>query len=152
MVSTSIYGKPFVYWVIDTGDIHHITPTLKNFISYYYGSLIDMKLPNGTTILTNITESVFLSNILTLRDVYYILIFSVNLISTSKVFDSSFCHLNFINTQCFILQKDSKTLICLADRHVDLYVLTAQTIFSKPPSLLVVIMCLMFPLLLDIGD
>ncbi|XP_058761156.1 uncharacterized protein LOC131634505 [Vicia villosa] len=133
-VSTSLDGKPHVFWVIDTSATHYITPTLNNFVYYSYVSPINMKLPNSNIVLTNIARTICLSKHLTLNNVYYIPTFNVNLISASKLIDSSFCHLTFTNDKCFILRTNSKTPIGLADRHGDLYVLVAQASFSTTPS------------------
>lgn len=85
--------KPHIYWVINTGVTHHITPNLSNFTSYSYFSPINMKLPNGNLVLTNVAGTVYLSNNLSLTQVYYIPTFNVNLISTAKLIDSSLCNL-----------------------------------------------------------
>lgn len=119
-------GKPHVYWVIDTSATHHIIPSLSNFTSYSYVSPINMKLPNGNLVLTNVSGMVSLSNILSLTHVYYIPTFNVDLISVAKLIDSSLCNLVFTNKQCLTLNPHSRILIGLADRHGDLYVLNAQ--------------------------
>lgn len=111
-----------------------------------------MNLPNGTTVLTNIVETIFLSKNLTLTDVYYIPIFNVKSISASKLIDSYFDHFTFTNDNFFILQTYSKILIGLTDRHGDLYVLTSQAFFPKTSPPLLVTLCLLFILLLGIGD
>lgn len=121
-------GNPYVYWIIDISVTRHITSNLSNFTSYSYVSPINMTLPNSSTILNNIAETFYLSNSLSLTHVYYIHTFNVNLISATKLIDSSPYHLTFTNTQCPILQKNSRNLIGLVDRHKNLY----QVIPSAP--------------------
>lgn len=123
-------GTPHVYWVIDTGVTHHITSNLSNFSSYSSISPHHMKLPNDIIITTTIDGTMHLSPALVLTHVYYILTFNVNLILVTKFIDSSASQLTFTNTQCFILQKSSKTLIGLAERHGDLYIFIAH---APPP-------------------
>lgn len=53
-----------------------------------------MQLPNGFIILTNIVGTVYISNSLTLTNVYYIPTLNVNLILETKFIDSSFFYLS----------------------------------------------------------
>ena len=133
-VSSPLMGKQAVYWVIDTGATHHITPNFVNFISYCKVKPIAMELPNGNIISTNISGSVQISEFITLHDVYYLPTFHVNLISVSKLMDSSNCHLNFTNAKCLILQNSTRRVIGTADRHGDLYVFQAQALTSAPTT------------------
>lgn len=96
-------GKPPIYWLIDIGSTHHITPNFHNFKFHYFVPSITIKLPNGTTVSTNIVGFVHLSNSLILCDVYYIPTFQVNLIFASKLIDSYAYTLTFTNKDCFIL-------------------------------------------------
>jgi len=129
-VSSPLMGKPPVYWVIDTGTTHHITPTFANFYSFSTVKPISMKLPNGQTTITNVSGSVKISENIVLKDVYYIPTFNVNLIYVAKLIDSSNCHLNFTNDSCFIVQNSPKRTIGTADRHGDLYVIQAQATYT----------------------
>jgi hypothetical protein len=131
-ISSPVMGKSPVYWVIDTGATHHITSNFKNFTSVSTVSPITMRLPNGQTINTTISGTVQLSDLIILKDVYYIPAFNVNLISVTKLIDSSNCHLNFTNVGCFILQNSPKRMIGTADRHGDLYVFRAQATLFEP--------------------
>lgn len=121
-VSTSMDA----YWVIGKSTTHRITPNLCSFITYSYVTPINMRLPNGSTVLTNIAGVVSISKTITLHYVYYIPIFNVNLISGTKFIDASLCTPIFTNKQCFIMQRNSKTPIGLANRHGYLYVFPAQ--------------------------
>lgn len=53
--------KPHVYWVINTCvTTHHVTPNLRNFIYYSCVSKINMKLPKGTIVLSNIDGTILM--------------------------------------------------------------------------------------------
>jgi len=131
-VSSPLMGKSPVHWVIDTGATHYITSNFQIFSSVSKVTPITMRLPNNQTIITDISGTVQLSDLIILKDVYYIPTFNVNLISATKLIDSSQCHLNFTNAGCSILQNSPKRTIGTADRHGNLYVFQAQATLSNP--------------------
>lgn len=60
--------------------------------------------------------------------------FNANLISTTKLIDSSQCHLTFTNSKCLVLQNHTSRMIGSADRLGNLFVLQAQASPISQPS------------------
>lgn len=114
LLSIPMDGKPPIYRVIDTGATYYITPNVHNFHFHCYVPPIHMKLPNGTTILTDIVCTVHLSNPIILPNVYYISTFHVNLIFATKIIEYSGCTLPFTNKECFILLENSTIEITMS--------------------------------------
>lgn len=89
-------------WILDTGAIDHICSTLFVFQSYKRIRPVTVNLPNGSTIVSNFSGSVFFSKDFYLTDVPYIPDFSFNLISISKLTESLSCKLIFPHDACHI--------------------------------------------------
>lgn len=81
--SSSINHK--VEWIFDCGATDHICSCLNEFDSFNRINPISVRLPNGSTLLTELSGDVRISNSLLLKDVLYIPNFSCNLISISKL-------------------------------------------------------------------
>lgn len=123
-------GKPHVCWVTNTSDTHHITPTLNNFSYYSYVTPINMQLPNGFIILTNIAETVYISDSLTLTNVYYIPTLNVNLILETKFIDSLFFYLSSLTQNILYCRRTPiKLLVQLVDMGIYMFFKLRSYIF-----------------------
>lgn len=58
-----------LYWIIDSGAIDHITCSFDNFLNFSKIKPIHINLPNGSTIVAHISETVQLSPQLIIQDV-----------------------------------------------------------------------------------
>ncbi|XP_019451745.1 PREDICTED: uncharacterized protein LOC109353838 [Lupinus angustifolius] len=108
-------------WFLDTGATYHICHTLSQFQTYKKINTIFVTLPNGSQIPTNISGSVMFSSHLYLVDVLYIPCFSYNLISISKLIETSPCQLTFVNNVCHIQDLPSLRMIGVAELRSGLY-------------------------------
>lgn len=74
-----------VPWVLDSGATDHICNDLKLFDSIHTMRPISVRLPNGTSVVANMTGRIKISDALVLQDVLYLPTFNLNLVSIPKL-------------------------------------------------------------------
>ena len=84
-------------WILDSGANDHICSSLMWFTTYYKIKPIGVQLPNGNLITAKYAGNVHFSSSLVLVNVLYLPEFSFNLVSVSKLCESSNCDVHFSN-------------------------------------------------------
>lgn len=92
-------------WIIDSGASDHICSSIKWFHSYKQIIPVNVRLPNGQCLTTSYSGTIHFSPEFIVYNVLLIPEFSLNLLSVSKLCESSNCNVNFINSQCVIQDK-----------------------------------------------
>jgi len=87
-------------WILDSGESDHICSSLNWFTTYYQIKPINVKLPNGELVVTDIAGTINLTPQLVLHKVLYLNDFSFNLIFVSKLCSTSKCILHFFDNHC----------------------------------------------------
>ena len=121
-------------WVIDSGATDHICTCLTLMFDLKQCiTPILVHLPNGTTTKVTMTGSVFVKPNLLLTGVLYIPTFTYNLISISRLTNTSHSSVTFTHNQCiFQGHDDSQTK---GNLHGGLYTLTPPTVTAQPTIL-----------------
>lgn len=110
-------------WILDTGVADHICSSLNLFYSYHGMHPINIKLPNGSIITSNICGTVKLNDHLILHHVLYVSTFTCNLISASQLSANNRCKLVFDHYSCTIQELHSMRTNGLAKILNHLYIL-----------------------------
>lgn len=82
-------------WILDTGAIDHICPSLSFFTFFTLIKHVVFNLPNGTKLVSYYSGSIHLTPSLILTNVLYLPSFHCNLISITKLTYSLGCKLLF---------------------------------------------------------
>jgi len=108
---------------------------LSHFTSYHQIHPISFKLPNGNQLIANYSRSVFINQDHVLDNVLYILNFTFNLLSVTKLIDNLSCVIVFYSNVCHIKDKSSLKMIGSAEMQGRLYILRVpsyQNLQIKP--------------------
>ena len=89
-------------WTLDSGATDHITSSLKWFQYFSKIKPITIKLPNGSSVISQYSGTICFSSSLILHNVLYVLDFTFNLISISRLIFTSSCKLIFYDHLCEI--------------------------------------------------
>lgn len=91
-------------WLLDSGATDHISPNLKDFISYAFVSESDnsITVPYGSNIRVLRTGSVVLNDQITLHNVLHVPSFHFKLISVHKLCTDLDCQLIINSNACFL--------------------------------------------------
>ncbi|KAK2387257.1 putative mitochondrial protein [Trifolium repens] len=131
----SIHAKPST-WLLDSGASDHICSSLQWFTSFYRIKPINVKLPNGNSVLVHHAGNVTFSPTLSITNVLYSPIFTLNLISISKLCQSLACSIMFTENVCTLQDVKSKRMIGLGDLVNGLYHLkVSQSFLASQASL-----------------
>ncbi|KAK2416966.1 putative mitochondrial protein [Trifolium repens] len=101
-------------WLIDSGASHHICNSVQWFHSYNEINPITIRLPNGDSATTKYSGSIHFSSHFILQNVLCVPNFSVNLISISKLLESSKYLVSFHASYCSIQDQMCKRMIGFA--------------------------------------
>ncbi|KAI5427668.1 hypothetical protein KIW84_032905 [Lathyrus oleraceus] len=99
-VSCSTYIKPD-FWILDSGANDHVCSSLKLFSCYHKIQPISVCLPNGSVFLAKHAGTIQFSPHLQINNVLYTPDFSLNLVSVSKLCQSTNCKFIFSANDCF---------------------------------------------------
>jgi hypothetical protein len=113
-------------WILDTGATHHICYSLEWFITYNQIDVMEVTLPNGSSVQSKIHGRVQLNDELIVDNVLYVPEFAVNLLSISKLCSEMFVSLIFHHDHCLIQGKTNMRRIGLAKQEAGLYYLEAK--------------------------
>ncbi|XP_019423021.1 PREDICTED: uncharacterized protein LOC109332492 [Lupinus angustifolius] len=102
-------------WVLDTGATDHVCFSLSEFQSFIKIDHIQIRLPNGSKVVSSIAGTVIFSKDLCLSNVLCIPKFSFNLISVSKLTTTLNCKLTFTNTKCVMQEESTLRMIGAAE-------------------------------------
>ncbi|KAL2901568.1 Retrovirus-related Pol polyprotein from transposon RE1 [Bienertia sinuspersici] len=108
-------------WILDTGATNHITNNYQLLFDTTPVSHWPVGLPNGQHAMATLIGSVSLSPRLILKNVLYVPELHCNLISVSKLIDTSNCFVQFTNDLCAIQDLHSRMLIGTGERRDGLY-------------------------------
>ena len=125
----------FSSWIIDSGATNHICSALSHFTSYHQIHPISFKLPNGNQLIANYSRSVFINQDHVLDNVLYILNFTFNLLSVTKLIDNLSCVIVFYSNVCHIKDKSSLKMIGSAEMQGRLYILRVPSYLSFKSNL-----------------
>jgi len=100
--------KGNTFWVLDTGANDHVTCLRNIFISFRKIKPLKINLPNGTFVQLNYARTVRLTENLTIYDVYYVPVFTLNIVSVKKLITHSYIQCVFSHDVCQI--QDTHTL------------------------------------------
>jgi len=128
--SCSISSKSDI-WILDSGANEHITSSAHWFTSYHKINLKPVNLPNGTSVLVQYAGTIHFSPHFHLENVLYSPLFTMNLISISKLCESLNCHAIFHNKKCLLQDLHSQKMIGLGEQIEGLYRLVLDS-FNKP--------------------
>jgi len=106
---------------LDSGANEHIVSSLNWFTSYHKITPKLVNLPNGSSILVEIADTICFTPHFYLENVLYSPSFTLNLISISKLCDSLQCFATFHNDKCFLQDLQSQKMIGLGDQYEGLY-------------------------------
>jgi hypothetical protein len=124
-------------WILDTGATDHMVHSLSCLTSITSIIQATVELPNGTLVPVTHIGTVKLSSSLILTDVLCVPSFHFNLISVSKLVQSSACCLIFLSHYCFIQAFTPWRMIGLGKLHNGLYLLESPTLQSTLQSSLI---------------
>ncbi|XP_058774998.1 uncharacterized protein LOC131649251 [Vicia villosa] len=139
-VSCSTYVKPD-FWILDSGANDHVCSSLQMFSCYHKIKPINVCLPNGSVVLAKHAGTIQFSPHLQLHNVLFTPEFSLNLVSVSKLCQSTNCNFIFSANDCYIQDVKTKKMIGLANQVEGLYrlktsidLITAETSISSISS------------------
>lgn len=89
-------------WILDSGATDHIVFSLSLFTSYTKIASIIARLSNGQQILATHSGTVKLNEALILNNIFYMPIFTINLVSVAKLASSLNCTFIFCVDKCLI--------------------------------------------------
>jgi len=95
-------------WILDTGATDHVTCLRNIFNRFCKIRPIKIELPNGSHVYANYAGTVRLTQNLIIYDVFYILGFTLNIVSIQKLINHSNLQCLFSHDKCQI--KDTHTL------------------------------------------
>jgi len=78
-------------WILDSGATDHTCCILTCFQSYTTISPLQVKLPNGNTVMSSISRTIQLTDTLQLHDELYLPNFNFNLVLVSKLALNNSC-------------------------------------------------------------
>lgn len=119
-VSCSTYIKPD-FWILDSGANDHVCSSLKLFSCYHKIQPISVCLPNGSVVIAKHAGTIQFSPHLQINNVLYTPDFSLNLVSVSKLCQSTNCKFIFSANDCFIQDVKMKKMIGSANQVEGLY-------------------------------
>lgn len=111
-------------WIIDSGATDHICSSVQWFHSYKKIIPITVRLPNGQCLVANHSGTIYFSPDFIVHNVLLIPEFSLNLLSVSKLCESSNYNVNFLKSQCVIHDKITMKMTGSAEQKDGLYYLT----------------------------
>ncbi|GKC67885.1 uncharacterized mitochondrial protein-like protein [Tanacetum coccineum] len=115
-----------VAWIIDTGATDHICTSLKLMHNIYKcKTTITINLPNGQTVRVTTVGSVTINKYVTLHNVFYILTFTYNILSVSKLLHGT--TISLILTASLCIFQDHGKRIALGSLCDGLYFLNSPT-------------------------
>ena len=124
-------------WIIDSRSTSHICCSLDFFVRYTPTVNRFVTLPNNSRIQVHSIREVLISDTLVLHDVLYILIFRVNLISTSALLKHSHFRISF-DPFGFVIQNLNSMKVIGKVNHVEgLYVL--HSVHSPTPPFISIV-------------
>ena len=112
-----------VLWILNSGATNHISSSLDNFATYRIIPDVPIKLPNGTTVYTNIKGTIIFSTTFIMHNVLNIPGFNFNLISVSQLAIKFDCSIRFTDQICKIQNNHNMRMIGFAKMHHRLYVI-----------------------------
>ena len=121
--------------ILDFGAVDHVCCSLNHFSAFKSISSINVRLPNGSSVLASYSGTVHFSDDLILTDVLYIPEFTFNLISITKLTNSLPCQLILSSDRCLIQERHSLKTIASAEVRDGLYMLNSSCKFPIPCSL-----------------
>ncbi|XP_074297693.1 uncharacterized protein LOC141628447 [Silene latifolia] len=98
-------------WIIDTGASHHVTGDVTWLSDSRSISPRPITLPNGHSVLSKLTGTVWLNNSLQHTNVLYVPSITCNLLSVSQLVAATGCAVSFTNNSCHIQAPSLKTRI-----------------------------------------
>jgi len=109
-------------WIIDTGASDHIVCNQKFFSTIKKLSFsISVQLPNGNTTNVDMTETVNLSPLISLKNVLYVPSFQFNLISVFRACQENSCRALFDSDKCLFQALSTGNLMGLGRIYQGLY-------------------------------
>ncbi|KAI5413228.1 hypothetical protein KIW84_057729 [Lathyrus oleraceus] len=105
----------------DSGANDHVCSSLKLFSCYHKIQPISVCLPNGSVVLAKHAGTIQFSPHLQINNVLYTPDFSLNLVSVSKLCQSTNCKFIFSANDCFIQDVKTKKMIGSANQVEGLY-------------------------------
>nr|KYP41351.1 hypothetical protein KK1_037277 [Cajanus cajan] len=120
-------------WILDTGATDHISNSLSYFTAYKNIPPIKVSLPNGILVSATISGTIHLSSSFVLTDVLFLPSFKFNLISVTKLTQTLYCKLTFLDDICLIQDSNACKMIGTAKAERGLYIFT-QTVQSSQSS------------------
>ena len=111
---SNVLSKPH-FWILDSGATDHVCCSLNHFSVFKSINSINVKLPNGSSVLASYSGTMHFSDDLILTDVLYIPEFTFNLISITKLTNSLSCQLIFSPNHCLIQERHSLKTIGSAE-------------------------------------
>lgn len=113
-------------WIIDSGATDHICSSVKWFHSHKKIIPITVRLPNGQCLVANHSGTIYFSPDFIVHNVLLLPEFSLNLLSVSKLCESSDYNVNFLKSQCVIQDKITMKMTGFAKQKDGLYCLTLR--------------------------
>jgi hypothetical protein len=113
-------------WILDIEATHHVCYSLEWFITYNQIDVMEVTLPNGSSVQSKIHGRVQLNDELIVDNVLYVPEFAVNLLSISKLCSEMFVSLIFHHDHCLIQGKTNMRRIGLGKQEAGLYYLEAK--------------------------
>jgi hypothetical protein len=113
-------------WIIDSGATDHICSSVKWFHSHKKIIPITVRLPNGPCLVANHSGTIYFSPDFIVHNVLLLPEFSLNLLSVSKLCESSNYNVNFLKSQCVIQDKITMKMTGFAEQKDGLYYLTLR--------------------------
>ena len=126
-------------WILDSGATDHMVHSLQFFTSITSTVQILVQLPNGAVAKVTHIGTVHLSSGLILENVLCIPTFSFNLVSISKLTQSSSCCCIFLSHFCLIQDLQLWRMIGLGKKQGGLYTLQPTSSTILPQSILDII-------------
>ena len=106
--TTKSHNKP---WIIDSGATDHITCSLHYFHTHSKIRPMDINLPNGHVVKAHISGTIYFSPNFAIHGVLYVLEFTFNLLSISKLISNLKYSIIFSHHSCQIQEMNMLKMI-----------------------------------------
>ena len=113
-------------WIINSGASDHICSSIKWFHSYKKIVPISVRLPNGQCLVASYSGTIHFFPDFIVHNVLLLPEFSLNLLSVSRLCESSNYNVSFLNSKCFIQDKVTLRMTGSAEQKDGLYYLTLR--------------------------
>ncbi|KAL2228641.1 UNVERIFIED_CONTAM: Retrovirus-related Pol polyprotein from transposon RE2 [Sesamum indicum] len=120
------------YWIIDTGATNHVCANIDLFHTYAKPSTpLFLHLPDNSKISVKYIGTVRLTASIILENVFFVPLFSVNLISVSQLCRHNLYRFQFTESRCILQDQDNREDLVIGELSRNLYVYKPNSILCS---------------------